>query len=148
MVSDQRQLDREEVLDPGAEQELGQGGGEAEAVGQPADRVLGAEARAERPLAVEELAHERLPGGHHAVGLHPHPADRLQAPLGHELAHAREQLRVVLLEEGVDLRGGLVEGQLGVGVQELDRGGERAPGLAARLGAAASATPGRGGRGR
>ena len=128
------QLDREEVLDPGAEQELRQGGGEAEAVGQPADRVLGAEARAERPLPVEELTHERLTGGHHAVGLHPHPADRLQAALGDELAHAREQLRIVFLQERVDLRGGLVEGQLGVGVQELDRGRERAPGLAARLG--------------
>ena len=129
-----RELAGEEAVDAGAAQQLRQRRGEAEAVRQPADRVLGAEARAEAPLAVQELAHEGLSGGHDAVGLDPHPADRLDAALGDQLGDAVQERGVVLLQEGVDLRGGLAEGQLRMAAQQRDRGRERPSRLAARLG--------------
>ena len=129
-----RQLDREEPLDAGAAQQLRQRGREAEAVGQPADGVRRAEALREVALAVEQLAHERLAGRHHAVGLDPHAADRLEAALGGERLDAPEQLGVVALQPREQLRGRLVEVQLGVALEQADRRPQRAPRLAPRLG--------------
>jgi hypothetical protein len=112
-----RQLHREEALDPGGAQQLRQGGGEAEAVGQPADALRRAERGREVALAVQQLADERLAGRQQAVGLDPHAADRLEAALGGEHAQALQQLRVVLLEERVDLRRRLVEVERGVALE-------------------------------
>ena len=129
-----RQLDREEPLDARAAQQLGQRGREAEAVGQPADGVRRAEALGEVALAVEELADQRLAGRHHAVRLHPHAADRLEAALGGKRLDPAEQLRVVLFEEREHLGGRLVEVQLRVALEQPDRRPQRPPRLAARLG--------------
>jgi hypothetical protein len=95
--------------------------------------VVSAEAAVEVALGVEELARERLAGRHVAVRLDPHPADGLEASLGRERLDPPQQLGVVLLEEGVDLRCGLVEVQLRVALEQADRRPQRAAGLAARL---------------
>ena len=84
-------------------------------------------------LPVEQLPHERLAGGHVEVGLDPHAADRLPLARRRALLHPREQLRVVLLHEGVELRGRVVERQLRVAVHQPERGVEGALGLAPRL---------------
>ncbi len=124
------ELHREEPLDARADQQLRQRGGEAEAVREPADGVFGPESSLEIALSVEELAGQRLAGGHHAVRLDPHAADRLEARLGDQ---ALEQLGVVLLEPGEHLRGRLVEVELRVALQHPGHRGERPLRLAARL---------------
>ena len=142
------QLDREEVADAGAEQQLRQRGGEAEAVGHPADRVVGAELAPEPALPVQQLAHERLARRHVAVGLDPHPADRLEPPRGGERGQPVQQLGVVLLQERVDLRRRLVEVQLGMALEQPDLRSTACAAPCAASRRAASARRGRGARGR
>ncbi len=98
-------LDGEEVLDAATEQDLRHGGGEAEDVRQPCRRVTDAEGALEVALAVEELADIGLAAADLAVRLDPHAADRLPAAFLHALLNLLEQLRIVLLDPGVCLRG-------------------------------------------
>ncbi len=78
-------LDGEEVLQPRAADELRQVPGVAEHVGQPQHGRLGcpAELPAEESPAEQQLTRQRLRPADVAVGLHPHAADRLPAPLSH-----------------------------------------------------------------
>src|SRR5690606_25756787 len=126
-------LDGEEVLDAATEQDLRHGGGEAEDVRQPCRRVTDAEGALEVALAVEELADIGLAAADLAVRLDPHAADRLPAAFLHALLNLLEQLRIVLLDPGVCLRGGLVEDEVVVLLHQPDLRGPGAASLAARL---------------
>jgi hypothetical protein len=95
--------------------------------------VRSAEPVGEVALTVEQLAHERLARGHHAVGLDPHAADRLEAPAGGQLTQALEQRRIVLLEEGEELGRRLVEVKAGMTLEQAGRRRERPPRLTPRL---------------
>jgi hypothetical protein len=123
-----------EAGDTGPPQELRDAGREAEGVGQPGDRRAVAEPALEKPLAVEELAHEGLAARHLAVGLAPGSPDRLPASLRHALPHPLEEGRVVLLDPGVELRRGLVVGEVLVAVHQPEHARERPAPLAPRLG--------------
>ena len=123
----------EERVDAGQRQQLRKRRTEPEAIREPAHRRSLAEGRSKVPLAVEKLAADRLPAGHVEVGLYPHAPNRLPAPLIDSMADLLEELGVVLLEEGVELGRGLVEGQLRILLQQPGHGVEGPPGLAASL---------------
>jgi len=123
----------EERVDAGQGQQLRKRRAEPETVREPAHRRGLAEGRSKIALAVEKLAADRLPAGHVEVGLHPHAPHRLPAPLIDSIADLLEELGVVLLEEGVELGRGLVEGQLRILLQQPGHGVEGPPGLAASL---------------
>ncbi len=53
---------------------------------------------------MDKLAHKALSAGQVAVSLHPHAAFRLPASLGNARFHLLVQLRIALLEEGIQLR--------------------------------------------
>src|SRR4051794_33895013 len=61
------------------------------------------------------------------------PRDAESTPGGHVRLDPLEQLRVVLLEERVELGRRLVERDVRVAVEQADRGPQRAPRLAPRL---------------
>ena len=124
----------QEAVDPGAAEDLRKLAVVAERVGAPVLAAAPPEPRLERPLAVEQLPHERLARRQVAVRLHPRAADDLPAAFAHALAHAREQIRRVLLEPRVVLRRGRRETVLGVAVHQRELVRERADDLAARLG--------------
>ncbi len=126
-------LDREEVLDAGEPQQLRQGRREAEAVGQPADGMAAAEQPFEIALAVEQLPHKQLRRRHVGVGLDPHRADRLPLPGGNLLLDLRDELRIVLLEKGVELGGRGVEAEVRMAIHQPDHRVERAVGFPPRL---------------
>ena len=102
--------------------------------GSQATVLRRAERLLEVALAVDELADERLAAGDVAVGLEPHAADRLPAALGHALLDPLEDGGIVLLDPGIGLGGGLVEGEIGVALHQVEHGREGAPDLAAGLG--------------
>ena len=78
-----RELLGQEPVDPGAAHDLWQLAVIPEHVGVPELAVPAAELALEEPLAIQELAHERLPRGQIAIGLDPGAADR------HPLARSR-----------------------------------------------------------
>ncbi len=98
------ELGREEAVDPGASQELGNPAREPEDVRQPRDRRAFAEPGFEGALPVEELADERLAAGDLGVWLDPRAADRLPAALGDALLDPLQEIGGVLLDPGVELR--------------------------------------------
>ena len=119
LVSDQFTLMVKKLSTPGEPQELRQRRREAEAIGQPVDgRARLPKVLLEIALAVEQLADEGLAGRHVGVGLDPHGADRLPLAAGDLLLDAREERRIVLLEEGVELRRRLVEAEVRVAVHQ------------------------------
>ncbi len=128
------QLDREETPDTGAAQQLRDAAGEAEDVREPGDRRPRAEPPLEGALTVEELADERLTAGDLAVRLHPGAANRLPAAFRHPLPDAGEEVRRILLDPGVELGRGLVEGEVRVAVHQVEHGGKGPAPLAPRLG--------------
>ncbi len=89
-----RDLLGEEVVHPGLARDLRERARVAERVGQPDLARLVAQLLQEEPLALHELAGQRLRAGHVGVRLHPHPADRHEAALGDAHADALEQLGV------------------------------------------------------
>ena len=96
-----------------------QAGGEAEAVGQPAEIVapLG-ETAAAVGLPQLKLPQQRSRAQQHAIAFHPGAIDGLKPPLPHRLAQAGEQLRPVLLDPGIEGRTGVGEVQLGVALHQ------------------------------
>ncbi len=129
-----RELLGQEAVDPGAPEDLRHLPVVAERVRAPVLAAAPPEPRLERTLAVEQLPHERLARRQVAVRLHPRAADDLPPSFTHALAHAREQIRRVLLEPRVVLRGGRREPVLRVALHEHELVRERADDLAARLG--------------
>jgi hypothetical protein len=120
----------EEVPDPGCRQHLREAGGVPEHVGQPEVVGVDAELVAEEAPAVDDLADQRLAGGDVAVGLDPHAADHLEAPLGHPLADALPDRRVAVAHPRQLLRLGDGEAEVGVAVHRGEGGRERAGALA------------------
>ena len=93
-----------EVVDAALAQDLRQGRGIAEDVGQPEDLVVLAELVAEELFAVEELPHHALARDEVAVGLQPHAALDLPAALSDALLDLFKEIGIALLDEGVELR--------------------------------------------
>ena len=129
-----RDLGSHEVLEARTLDDLGQGPGVAKDVGQPQHRAArGAEVLFKQPGAQEELAHQRLPARDVAVHLHPGAADGLPAPLCHPASDLRQQLRVILFDELVELSLALGEVVLGVALHQPEHGGEGSRRLLPRL---------------
>ena len=123
----------EEPLRTRQRDELGQGGGVAERVGQPHLAGLDAELVEEEPLAVVQLPGEGLAAGHVGVGLDPHAAHGHEAALAHPVDHPGPDLGAVLLEPGELLGRGHGVDELGVVVHQGDDVGAGAGHLAHRL---------------
>ncbi len=128
-----RLLLREEVLGACAPHDLRQRSRVAERVGQPHLAGVDPELVEEEPLALHELADERLAARHVRVRLDPHAADWHEPALGDALAEALEELRVVLLQPRVLLRAGGGEHEVGILVHEREHVREGPGDLAARL---------------
>lgn len=113
--------------------DLRQGGGVAEGVGQPDVAGLDSELVQEELLAVEELADHRLAAHHVGVGLHPHAAHRHELPVGDLLLDPPEEFGPVGLDpvELLGLRHG--EDELRVLVHQVHHVRRRPRHLADRL---------------
>jgi len=124
-------LDGEEVFQPGLLDQLRQRPGIAEHIRQPQHRRLcpRPEVLPKEAAAQQKLAGQRLRAADVAVGLNPHPTDRLPAPLGHPLPDGREQRRVVLPDKLVKLRLALGEGEVRELIHQAHDVVEGAPGL-------------------
>ena len=120
----------QEELVTGQRRDLRQCGGVAEGVRQPGLPGLHPEVLQEEPLAGHELAGHGLGAGHVGIRLHPHPAHRCEAPIGHALLDAGEQLGVAVLQPLVLLGGGGGEGDVRVVLDQRAHVGEGAGHLA------------------
>ena len=111
-----------------------QTGGKAKTVGQPAELVgpLG-ETAAAVGLALLELPQQRWDPHQDAIAFHPGAIDRLKAALLHGRQKAGKQSRMVLLNPGVERRGGVGEVQrwipLHQGQRRLEGAQRRLPGV-------------------
>ena len=128
-----RELLREEAVDPGAAHDLRQLAVVAEDVRVPEHACPAPELVLEEALAVEELAHQRLPGRQVAVRLDPRAADREPLPGGDPLADPRPQPGRAVTDPRVllGLRAG--EAVVGVALHEPQLGGEGPHALAEGL---------------
>ena len=113
--------------------DLGQRGRVAEHVGQPDVVGLDPQFVEVEPLAVDDLADQRLARGDVAVGLDPHAPGRLEASLGDPDLHPLPQLGVVLAHPGQVLGLGDHEPVLGVALHQLEHRAEGASALSDRL---------------
>ncbi len=127
------QLAGHEVVDAALFQNLRQRGGIAEHVGQPQDAAAAAELGLKEFVAVQELPDQRLAAGQVAVGLDPHAALGLPLAALHGFPDALEQLRLILLDELIQLRLRGHELELGILLHQAQHRGEGAHGLMARL---------------
>ena len=141
------QLLGEEPPDAAPPHDLGQGGRVAEDVGQPDVLGLDPELAQIEPLAVEDLADQRLPRGDVAVGFDPHAAGRLQTAFGDPHLHPLPEVGVVVTHPGQVLGLGDHEPVLGIAVHELEHGAEGAGALADSSRGGATARPCPDGRG-
>jgi len=119
-------LRRHEVVDAGLFHDLGQGRAVTEDIRQPENAVLGAELLPEKPLAVQELAHQRLAGCQVAVGFDPHAPLGFPAAFGDPCPDPVKDLRVVLPQKLVELGLGGHEHVIRVLVHQLQDGGKAA----------------------
>ena len=106
-----------------------QSSAEAEAIRQPGHAMLPAgEGAAAVMLTLLELTQQR--GGAHqdAIGLDPGAVQRFPAAGSHGGLDGGEQGRTVLLQPGVEGRGGVAEVQLGKALQQVEGGAEGALG--------------------
>ena len=127
-------LGSEELVHPGFQQNLGQGGAVAEHVRQPEDVAVHPELLLHEPLAVEDLTDQALAGGEVAVSLQPHGALHLPAALPDPLEDLLVELGGVLLDVLVELGLGGHELVFGVLLHQPQHGGEAALGLLPGLG--------------
>ena len=120
-----------EPLHPGTAGHRRQPHAEAEAVGQPAEVVVPlGKVRAAVGLAQSELLQQRGGADQHAIALHPRAIDRLKATVLHRRPQPGEQRRPVLLDPGVERRGGMGEMELR---ETLHQGQRRFEGAHRRL---------------
>ena len=106
-----------------------QAGAEAEAIRQPGHAVLPAgEGAAAVVLTLLELAQQRGGAHQHAIGFDPGAVQRFPAAGGHGGLDGGEQGWTVLLQPGVEGRGGVAEVQLGKALQQVEGGAEGALG--------------------
>ncbi len=129
------QLDGEEVVQAGLLDELRQRPGVAEDIRQPQHGRLRvrAEVLAEIAAPQQKLARQRLRAAQVAVGLNPHAADGLPAPLRHPRADRLEELWMILADVLVELGLALGEVVLGELLHQAQGGVEGARGFAAGL---------------
>ena len=128
-----RDLLREEPPRARQRDELRQGGGVPERVGQPDLLGLDAELVGEEPLAIGELPRQRLAAGHVRVGLDPHTADRNELAGLDAVGHPREDLGPDVAQPRKLLRGRHREEQVGMPVHEVGDVRRGAGNLADRL---------------
>ncbi len=122
-----------EMGDARAAQDLRQRPGVAEDVRQPQEAGAPPELRLEGAHPIDQLPHQRLAVRHVGVGLDPHRAGRLPAPLGNARLDPRVELGLVLLDVIVELRLALREVVFGVLLHQPQHRREGARRLAARL---------------
>ena len=118
LVSFQESLLGQEPAGSGGAGNLRHCRGVAEGVRQPDLLRFDAELGVEELLPGDELAGQRLPAGQVRVRLDPHPAGRDKAAGPDLVRHPREQLRVILFQPGILLRGGGGENELRVRLQQ------------------------------
>ena len=128
-----RDLLREEPFVPGTAGDLRPCAGVSEAVRQPYALGLHTEMFLEVFAAICNLANQRFAGGQHAIGFHPHAADRDEPTFFDALFHALEDVRMILFQPGVLLGGAHRVFEVGVGVHQSQCVGYGAGHLAARL---------------
>ena len=128
-----RQLLGEEPVDPAGRHDPGEAGRVAEHVGDPDLGALHAEVLLEEPLAVGDLADQRLAARQVGVGLDPHAADRDPLASGDLVLDALEDGREALAHPVVLDGLAAPEHELGVLVHERQHVGERPAALAAGL---------------
>ena len=97
-------LGGKEPINTALSEDLRQCGIIAEHVRQPEHPALYAEFLFHKPLSVKDLAHQALAAGQVTVGLQPHRALDLPAPLYHALLDLPVQIRVGLLDVLIQLR--------------------------------------------
>ena len=122
-----------QVSDARALQQLGQGGAVAEGVRQPQQPAVHAELLAEKAFAVQQLAHQRLAGGHVRIRLHPHAPVRDPLPRPHFFPDAGIELRVQLLADLIGLRLALHVFVYGIKIHQAELRGKGARHLALGL---------------
>ena len=98
-----RQFRRHKIFDAALFHNLRQCAGIAEHIRQPQNLVIHAKLFPEEALAMHKLSHKGLAGSQVAVGFQPHAALRFPPALSDPLPRFLVQLRVTLLQEGVEL---------------------------------------------
>jgi len=128
-----RQFLSHEGFDARLTEDLRQRGRVPEDVGQPQVRDLLAELVPVEPLAVEQLAHQRLAARHVGVRLHPHGALDLPPALGVARLHLVVEARIVVLHPLIELGLARAEDVVGVPLHHPQRRSEGAGALSDRL---------------
>ena len=126
-------LCRHEVINAALFHNLGQRTGITEYVRQPQHTVFHAELLTEEAFAVQELTHQALTSRQVAVGLEPHAAFRLPARLFDTLFELLIQLRIALVQEGIQHRLAGHKAVFGILLHHLQHSGEAAGGFLAGL---------------
>src|SRR5699024_6033644 len=100
--------------------DLGKGAAVSEGIGKPAHIARDAELFTEEPRAAHELSNESLATWHIRVRLHPHPADRSDAPCLHSGPDSFEEFGLGVLDPCILLRRRRGEDELWIPIDEIE----------------------------
>ncbi len=123
----------QEIIDPALAHDLGKRCRVTEDIGNPDVARFIAELLLEKPLAVEDLAHQRFARGEVAIGLDPHGTNRLPLTATHRFFDPLIDVRVMGLHPGILLGLRAAEDVLRILLHIIQRGGKRAGAFTDRL---------------